>query len=104
MLIYLLAMFGLAWIAKESDLFATSRNWLMQRSAFITRLLSCWWCVGFWSGVAIYLLQTSVATFEAFSPFEWLIWGCAGSAASALGNAVYERLTWVEIPTEEKTK
>jgi hypothetical protein len=100
---YLAAAYGLAWIWKESDLFATTRNWLMQRSTFITQLLSCWYCTGFWAGAFIYVLQhASVVSFETFNPFEWIIWGCAGSAAAALGNAVIDKMTLTPMNEENK--
>jgi hypothetical protein len=102
-LLYLLAMFGAAYAIKEAELFSPARNLLMRHSPFFIRLLSCWWCVGFWAGVFIYLLaHTSAGAFETFNPFEWIVWGFAGSAVSALGSAVYEKLTWVEIPIDKE--
>ena len=105
MMLHLVAMYGLAYILKESDIFAPARQWIMQRSVFITKLLWCWYCVGFWSGVFIYLLDSASSKgFESFNPFDLIIWGCAGSVASALGNAVMERLSWQRAdiePTKE---
>jgi hypothetical protein len=101
-LLVLFAMLGCSWIAKESELFASTRNWLMRHSPFMIRLLSCWWCVGFWAGIFVYLLHSgSTTTFETFNTFEWILWGFASSAVSALGNAVYERLTLIEVKPEE---
>jgi hypothetical protein len=94
----LFSIWGMSYIIKESDILAPVRQWVMQRSVFMSKLLWCWWCVGFWAGVFIYLLHSGTATvFETFSPFEWLVWGCAGSAASAFGNAVMQRLEWQPI-------
>lgn len=99
---YLFACFGCAYVIKESDLLAKPRQWVMQRSVFLTKLLWCWWCVGFWAGVFVYLLHhASGDGFETFNPFEWLIWGFAGSAASAMGNAVMQRLEWQPTTTTD---
>lgn len=96
MLLYALAIYGLSWIWKESDLFATTRNWIMQRSTFITQLLMCWYCTGFWAGIVVCLWSSEWS-------FGWgmigtlLIWGCTGSASAALGNAAWEKLSLVDI-------
>lgn len=97
-MIELLGMYGLAWIWKEAEIFSVPRNWLMQRSVFLTKLLWCWWCVGFWAGAFVYLLHSgSSSSFENFNPFEWIVWGCAGSAVSAMGNAVMNRLDFQPV-------
>ncbi len=101
----LFAIYGLAWIIRESDLLAGVRRWLVQRSALLTQLIMCWYCLGFWSGVFVYLLHSGTANaFETFSPFEWVVWGFAGSAASAFGNAVMQKLDWQVIDTNKETQ
>jgi hypothetical protein len=99
-IITLFSFFGMSYAIKEAELFAVPRNWLMQRSAFMAKLLYCWWCVGFWAGAFVYLLHSGSANaFEEFNPFEWIVWGCAGSAVSALGNAVMNRLDFQLVDT-----
>jgi hypothetical protein len=100
-MIELVAAYGLAWIIKESELLARPRNWLMQRSVWLAKLLYCWYCVGFWTGAFIYLLQRPdeiAQTLDIFetghgiSVGEMLIYGFAGSGASGLLNLVANKL------------
>jgi hypothetical protein len=90
-LLYLASMLGAAFIVKESDILAKPRQWLMQRSSFFAKLFLCYWCVGFWAGIAIYLLHS-----PDWNVGEWIVWGCAGSASAGLGSAVIDKLTMIE--------
>lgn len=84
-LIALFAVFGTAYIAKESSIFAAPRSWLMQRSSFFAALLYCYWCVGFYAGIFVYLLH--------WLQIDLFLWGLAGTAICGMGNAVLERLS-----------
>jgi len=90
-LLILLSMYGLAFILSQSEILDRPRRWLMLRSEFITRLLLCWFCVGFWSGIIIYALYNPL---RYWAVGECIVWGCAGSAVSGLLNAVFDRLNW----------
>lgn len=97
---FLFSFYGVAWGIKESDLLAKPRNWVMQRSEFMIHLLSCWYCVGFWAGVLV-CLCSGESNIDWALPGRLLVWGCAGSAASAIGNALFEKLSLIEISDKE---
>lgn len=84
-IIVVFAIYGLTWGIQNSELLSVSRGWIMRKSVFAFKLLSCSFCVGFYSGMLIYLLSQSVHSFNLF-----LIWGLAGSGISfiltGLGN------------------
>jgi hypothetical protein len=90
-LLYLASMLGAAFILKEAEILSVPRNWLMQRSVFFAKLMMCYWCVGFWAGIAIDLLHA-----PSLDIGQWIVWGCAGSAAAGLGSALVEQLTVVK--------
>jgi hypothetical protein len=90
-LFYLTSMLGLAFILKEAEILSVPRNWLMQRSVFFAKLFMCYWCVGFWAGIAINLIHS-----PSLDIGQWIVWGCAGSAAAGLGSALVEQLTVVK--------
>lgn len=63
-IIYLLATFGIAFAIKESDgpwgIMSWLRNKLMTNKyvgVFFYKLLSCYFCTGFWTGIIAYLLS-----------------------------------------------
>jgi hypothetical protein len=96
-IIYLLAIFGLAFLIKESDgpwgMMNWLRNRLMQNShvgVFFYKLLSCYFCVGFHCGWIVYLLSVDS------SRWEWqffILWGLAGAAISLIFDGLLTRLT-----------
>lgn len=93
--LYLLSMFGLTFLIKESDgpwgIMAWVRNKLMTNKyvgVFFFKLLECYFCVGFWAGIAVYLL----------SPRPWevnilICFGLAGGATSLILNGVLMKLS-----------
>lgn len=86
-LIVLFSFYGLTWAIKESELLSTPRNWVMRKSVFIFKLLSCYFCTGFWCGLVVYLLYNL--------SFHWnlfILWGLAGAAVSFIMDAVVTRL------------
>lgn len=96
-LISLLAIFGLQYAIRQTDgpwgILAAVRNRLMQNKyvgVFFYQLLSCPFCTGFWSGIAVYCLQASALEVK-----ETLLWGLTGAATSLIMDAVLTRL-WKE--------
>jgi hypothetical protein len=89
-MIIILAFFGLTWILTESTLLATPRDWLMGKSVFIFKLLSCYACTGFHSGWIIYLLATSHSTWNIGTG---LVWGFASAATSLILHEGLEKLS-----------
>jgi hypothetical protein len=90
-LINILAIITLSYTFRNLDgpfgLFNFIRNKLLTNSyvgVFFYQLLNCAWCFGFHCGYVIYLLQT-----HSFSIREFILWGLAGSAISALFEIIY---------------
>lgn len=103
-LFHLFAMFGLAFFIKESngpfDVMSKIRGWLLSNEyvgVFFYKLFDCIFCVGFWSGMVIGLLNRQ------FSPILFA-WGFAGAGFSMLVNLWIESiypLQEASHPTEE---
>src|ERR1700684_2556305 len=94
-LIALFAIFGTAFIIKEASIFSRPRSWLMQRSSFFAALLYCYWCIGMYAGVFVYLLH--------WLHIDLLLWGLAGTAICGFGSAVLERLNvWKEVHNDQE--
>lgn len=94
-LIYILAIYGLAFLLKEVEgpwgIVATARNWLMTNKyvgVFFYKLLECYFCMGWWCGVFIYLLSE-----EAWDLNLLICWGLAGAAISLILSKVVDRLS-----------
>ena len=93
-IILLLAVFGLAYLVKDSngpwDVMSWLRNHLFRNKyvgTFFYNLLDCYFCTGTWAGVGIYLL-----TAEIYKLSGLIIWGLSGGAASLILSAVLARL------------
>lgn len=91
----LIAMYSLSFFIKETpgpfDLMSRLRNWLMINKyvgVFFYKLFSCYYCVGCYSGLIIYLLANDVWSIK-----ECLIWMLAGGAISFIINAIVERIS-----------
>ena len=83
-IIYLLAIFGLAFLIKESDgpfdIILYLRNMLMRNKyvgVFFYKLFSCYFCVGCHAGWIIYLFQMNN-----FNLYNLIIWTLAGGSFS----------------------
>lgn len=94
LLIYILAIFGLAFLLKESDgpwgIMAWLRNVLMRNKyvgVFFYKLLDCYFCLGFHCGWIVYLLQTQNYRWQFF-----ILWGLAGGVISLILDSVLTRL------------
>ena len=92
--IALLAIFGLAFAIKETDgpwnIVSICRNWMM-RLPFVGpqffKLLDCYYCTGWWAGLAVYFLTQEVYK------LGWAIcWAFAGGAVSMFMNALLSKL------------
>jgi hypothetical protein len=93
-IISLLAIFGLAFLIKESDgpwgIMAWIRNQLIRNKyvgVFFYKLLSCYFCVGFHCGWIVYLLQEK--------EFAWqflILWGLTGGVICLILDGVLTKL------------
>lgn len=52
----LLAAIGLTFILKYAFILNAPRNWLKGKGVYLSELLSCSQCLGFWCGLGIYFL------------------------------------------------
>jgi len=94
LLISILAIFGLAFLLKESDgpwgIIAWFRSLLFRNKyvgVFFYQLLDCYFCLGFHCGWIVYLLSGE--------PFRWqfiILWGLAGGVISLIMDGVLARL------------
>lgn len=94
LLICLLAMFGATFAFKETDgpfdIMSHLRSKLMQNKylgVFFYKLLSCYFCSGFYGGLIIYLLHEKV--------WHWnllIIWGLAGGSISLIIDGLLSKL------------
>jgi hypothetical protein len=96
-IISLLAIIGLTYVIQQASgpfgIISKTRNALMQNKyvgVFFYQLLSCPFCTGFWSGVAVHCLQAS-----AWEVKETIIWGLTGASTSLIMDAILNRL-WKE--------
>lgn len=101
-LIYICAIFGLAFFLKESDgpwgLMASARNTLMTNKdvgVFFYKLLDCYFCLGFHCGWFVYLLQAQTWHFNLL-----ICWGLAGGIISLIFDKVLVKLS--EMPEPAK--
>jgi hypothetical protein len=93
-IIAILAIFGLAFLIKESDgpwgCMAWARNWLLTNKhvgVFFYKLLDCYFCVGFHCGWLVYLLQAQTYSLQFF-----ILWGLAGGVISLILDAALSKL------------
>jgi hypothetical protein len=94
LIINILAIFGLAFLIKESDgpwgIMATIRNKLTDNKhigVFFYNLLSCYFCVGCHCGWIVYLLTANIYAWQFF-----ILWTLAGGTISLILDAALARL------------
>ena len=94
MLIQLLAIYGLAFLLKESagpfDIMDWLRNALMRNKhvgVFFYKLFACYFCVGCHCGWIVYLLSANVYSWPFF-----VLWTLAGGVVSIMLDAIMSRL------------
>jgi len=93
-LVTLLAVFGLAFLVKESDgpwgVMAWIRNRLMQNKyvgVFFFKLFDCYFCTGCHCGWIVYLLSHETYNIQSF-----ILWTLAGGTISLILDGVLARL------------
>ena len=95
-IIYLLSMFAISFLIKESsgpfDLMSKLRNKLMTNKyvgVFFYKLFSCYYCVGCHGGWIVYLLANEYSTWKITTCILWML---CGGAISLLLSSVFEKL------------
>jgi hypothetical protein len=93
-IISLLAIFGLAFLIKESEgpwgCMSWLRNQLMQNKhvgVFFYKLLDCYFCVGCHCGWIVYLLSAPTYSIQFF-----ILWTLAGGVISLILDALLGKL------------
>ena len=103
--LYLLACYGLTFAVCDAKLFFRPRNWVRSWGGFFRDLLACYFCVGFWTSMLLFVL-TSYGTLVDGTTWMKVVWivahGFAGAAFSyALNAAVVFMETAVESSNGE---
>ena len=80
---------------QNAELLSVPRNWLMRKSVFFFKLLSCSFCTGFYSGLIIYLLNFAKIQ-KNFSIIEMFLWGLASSGISFIITVVIDRISTIK--------
>lgn len=95
-ILYLLACYGLTFTVCDAHLFGRPRRWLKARSSFIHDLLSCHFCTGFWTSMAIAAVLYSSQHGSLISKAGWsIVYGFAGAAFCYAFDTV---VRWFEPP------
>jgi hypothetical protein len=85
----ILAIYSITFAIKETSLLDSPREWLMKRSSFFYKLISCPYCLTTHSGYLAYLL------FNHPSNYTWrgfLLWLLAGGPIGLIFNGVINKL------------
>jgi len=94
LILLLLAVYGLAFLLKESsgpfDIISNARNLLMRNKylgVFFFKLLDCYFCLGCHCGWVVYLLSC-----ESFKWQFFVLWTLAGGAVSLILDGLMTKL------------
>ena len=82
-LLWIFAVYGIVFLLADSKIFS---QWIplrpyLERNAFFAALLSCYFCLGVWVALGLYLLCAFTVHASA-SPFEGLVYVFAGAAGA----------------------
>jgi len=96
LIIYIFAIYGISFFVKEMDgpfdIMAKIRNLLMRIplvNVFLYKLLSCYFCVGTYSGLAVYIIHNHL---QHLNVYDMILWIFGGSTISMLGNLISNKL------------
>jgi len=94
---FLLVAFGLIYVITESVIFVHPRLWIALRGTTAEAFIYCAYCVGFWVGAALRLLEADAATVQQLL-FDPVMGGCLVMGGVALVRAcapdVFLRGAW----------
>jgi len=85
--VVVLSFWALTHALKNSDLLSRPRAFLIRLHPLFYSLFECYFCLGFWSGLAVYALS-----FASFSFREMLLYGLSGAAISYITDTVLLKL------------
>jgi hypothetical protein len=82
-------IYSLTFSIRESSLLDVPRQYLMRRSAFFFKLLSCPYCTSFHTGYITYLITTPLANYNWRDVF---IYAFGGALLGLIFNGVINKL------------
>jgi hypothetical protein len=83
----LFVIYGISHSIKETILFDKIRIWLINKNKFFLNLFSCYFCVGWYSGLFTYLL-----TYDTLNIRQLIFYGFLGAATSFIFDLIIENL------------
>lgn len=96
LVICILAIYGITVFVKDMDgpfdIMNKIRLILLHNKyigVFVYKLLECYFCVGTWSGVLVYLLHNH---FRGISLSDMILWGFGGAVISLVGSLLVGKL------------
>jgi hypothetical protein len=89
-IIILISFYALTFAIKESVLLDRPRVWLIRQHTLLFALFECYFCVGFWSGLIVYLIANP---FSSWNGFEMFLWGLCSAGISYVLDVVVDRVS-----------
>ena len=86
LIVLALAAFRLTRLVVEDSITDSLRDWVSVRSPFLSRLIDCYWCAGFWVSVGVVVAHAAAPT-----PTYWLALPFALSAVVGLLSTLTDR-------------
>jgi len=80
LVLWILAVYGLTFLLADASIFDRPRAWACRVSWFAS-LLKCYFCVGFWCALALYVIRTPPCLQVAYW-VDTALWVFAGTAGS----------------------
>jgi hypothetical protein len=84
--VFFLGSYGLTFLVCDATIFSTPRQFLFERSPLFQALVSCYFCTGFWTSAAWYVLLFSGLLDGHSEAQNWpvnAVWGLAHALAGA---------------------
>jgi len=103
LLAFMIATTGMAHIIVDSFIFEDLRQWMTKKFSFLSKLLTCHQCCGFWCGVfgGLFfdpLFQNNDIMFV----FNLFFMGCIGSFSSYIARIVIDYMAFnIEVSLDD---
>jgi hypothetical protein len=88
-LFFILSVWGLTHILVSSKILENLRNFLLVRAPFIGKMLDCYQCTGFWTGLFLYFIYSPPRlSNNLYFNFDFIFWAFVGSGICSFLSAV----------------
>jgi hypothetical protein len=87
LLIFILTCWGLTHILVVGSIFDAPRDWIIVKSEFLGKMLSCHQCCSFWVGMAVSFVVTGLPDLF-LGVFDFFFWGLISSGVISLLKAL----------------